>query len=302
MGAAQELERILRQQAGVISSRQLTAIGYSRGQIMRLTRRWQRCAPGVYLTGPLTWMSALWAGLLVGGDDAVAGMEAAAFVRGIIEDEPKEIVIWVAHARREFQLGSYQIRFRRGTRASRGTPAITTVEDTVLDTADIRPEIPAIALLTRALADGFTTRQRVLSRVRQRARQRHRALIVELCSTEGAGIESVLEYLFHRNVLRRHGLPAPSRQQRRSRGRVDNVYDEHALIVELDGGRYHRDKAHDYHRDNEHMLDRDERTVRFGWRQVVVDACTSAQQVARGLLRGGWNGKGARAYCRCLNV
>lgn len=157
MGAAQELQRILRQQAGVISSRQLAAMGYSRGQIMRLTCRWQRCAPGVYLTTPLTWISALWAGLLVGGDDAVAGMEAAAFVRGIVDDEPKEIVIWVAHARREFQLGPYQIRFRRGIRAPRGTPAITTVEDTVLDTADIRPEIPAVALLTRALADGFTT-------------------------------------------------------------------------------------------------------------------------------------------------
>ncbi len=50
------------------------------------------------------------------------------------------------------------------------------------------------------------------------------------------------------------------------------------------------------------MLDRDERTVRFGWRQVVVDACMSAQQVARGLQRGGWGGKKARAYCRCLNV
>ncbi|WP_297750128.1 type IV toxin-antitoxin system AbiEi family antitoxin domain-containing protein [uncultured Tessaracoccus sp.] len=302
MGAAQELERILRQQAGVISSRQLTGMGYSRGQIMRLTRRWQRCAPGVYLTAPLTWTSALWAGLLVGGDGAVAGMEAAAFVRGIIEDEPKEIVIWVAHARREFQLGPYRIRFRRGTRASRGTPAITTVEDTMLDTADIRPEVPAIALLTRALADGFTTRQRLLNRLRQRARQRHRALIVELCSSAGAGIESVLEYLFQRNVLRRHGLPAPARRQRRSGGRVDNVYDDYALIVELDGGRYHRDKAHDYHRDNEHMLDRDERTVRFGWQQVVVDACTSAQQVARGLQLGGWGGKRARVYCRCLNV
>lgn len=292
------INRILKEQAGVITTKQLASLGMNPGKIKRITRRWSRVTRGLYLTESPSFDAAIWAGWLAGGDGAAIGEYAAAYRWGFVDEEPDEVVVWAPEPRVGFQLGQWGVRFRRASRPSRRTPPLTLVEDTVLDCANAGSEVEAVAVATRALADGFTTVGRLLDSLRQRSRQRHRPLLQDLCA--GVGVESVLEFLFDRNVIVGHGLPRPTRQASLAAGRVDCHYDAYRLIVELDGGKYHNDKARDFFRDNEHLLTRDEVTLRFGWFQANGGACQSARQLARGLRRGGWSGTPRGGRCRCL--
>lgn len=291
-----ELRRLLRQQHGVVTARQLVALGYSRGQIMRATRRWTVVAQGVFIVGTVIWEAKVAAALAIGGDEAVLGQEAAAYEWGIFDDEPRVIVVWAPTPRKDLRIGETLVRFRRSERRGQGNPRRTPVEDTLLDIASDADELSAVAVVTRALADRLTTTDRLRGALGARERVRHRRVLQEVCDLPGA--ESVLEYLFVRNVLRPHGLPLPDRQVATAAGRVDSRFEGWGLVVELDGARYHRDKGHDYHRDNLQMIHRDDRTLRFGWRQCAVGACESAAQVEAALRRGGWTGSLTRT-CAC---
>jgi len=72
--------------------------------------------------------------------------------------------------------------------------------------------------------------------------------------------------------------------------RVDGLYEDYGLIVELDGRRYHAGIAAtgDAARDNVHLL-AGFVTLRFTWQQVTADPCGVARQVAAVLQRAGWN-------------
>lgn len=297
------IAQLLRSQAGIISTRQLLAVGKSPGQVRRLTQRMTRISDGIHLEGDPSWLAATNAGLLRAGDRGVLGTLAAAHLWGLVPDEPRRIEVWTPNARAPMDVGQWRVEFRRGDKRGRGAPRRTDVEETVLDVANQGDEHTAVAILTRALADGRTTGERVLRRLDGRTRQRHRALLSSLCHAEElAGLESVLEYLFHRNVTEAHGLPVPDRQTQRRAGRVDNRYPEYGLLVELDGARHHVDRERDHHRDNEHLLAHDELTLRFGWRNVNDGACTSAEQIVRALSKGGWDGKFRRRTCKCITA
>ncbi len=292
------LASLLRTQAGAVSAKQLLALGFSRRQIERLARRWVRVASGIFVEA-MTFAAAVWAGLLRGGEGAVVGGEAAGHLAGFLPTEPRTVVVWARHVHEDMRVGPWLVQFRQGKRGGRGTPPATRPEVTVLDIAERSSEVDAVGALTRALAERHTTGERVARELNGRGRQRHRRLIARLCEEGEAGIESALEYLLLRNVIRAHGLPEPDRQRRRTAGRVDNHYDEYGLIVEADGASHHRDKAHDYFRDNEHLLVHDERTLRFGWVQVNAQACRAADQLARGLEQGGWDGNRGSTTCDC---
>jgi hypothetical protein len=64
------------------------------------------------------------------------------------------------------------------------------------------------------------------------------------------------------------------------------------LIVELDGLAAHpaEDSELDDLRDNE-VAEREERTLRYGWRSVAAAPCATAAQVARLLTQNGWLGR-----------
>jgi hypothetical protein len=72
------------------------------------------------------------------------------------------------------------------------------------------------------------------------------------------------------------------------------------LIVELDGLRGHPTRlAHrDRLRDNDRTL-AGERTLRYGWFEVVELNCEAARQVSDGLRRGGWTGRPRRCGHGC---
>lgn len=280
---------LIRQQAGVITTRQLHDFGVTSRALRRLSLPWERPARGLYLTSEPTWESAAWAGFLhaVGQGGAIGGA-AACHIYGAVRDAPAHISVWATSPKSGFTVGKHRIEFRRGERRHRGSPPRTTLEDALLDMAHQSTDLDSIAAVSRALAQSLTTPSRILEASHRRTRLRHRDVIHQLCAT--AGIESVLEWLFQRDVVRAHGLPEPRRQVATVAGRVDVLYEEQGLVVELDGLRDHQDGSKDLFRDNEHML-AGRRAMRFGFNAVARSACRAASQVERGLVAAGWRGQ-----------
>lgn len=110
-------------------------------------QRWRRVRPGVYFTftGPASFAAHVWAGVLYGGDGAVASGETAAFLCGLTDRAPSYIEISVVARRRvDDQRGHDDIpslRVRRVVHLSRRrhpsrSPPQTRIEDTVLDLID----------------------------------------------------------------------------------------------------------------------------------------------------------------------
>jgi hypothetical protein len=107
----------------------------------------------------------------------------------------------------------------------------------------------------------------------------------------------VLEFRYHRDVERAHGLPESNRQVPFARpdGRMgfrDRLYTDYGVVVELDGRLAHptenqwKDKA----RDNA-AAEEGKQSLRYGWMHVRWQACATAAEVARVLRRHGWRGR-----------
>lgn len=290
------LQRLAAEQAGILTTHQLMAGGITRHGIARLSSGWRRMADGVHLIGPATWESAAWAGLLRGGEDAVIGADGAAYLHGILRDAPSTIHIWAPVRRSALDVGGVQVAFKRGRRSGLGLLRRASVEVAVADMAAHSDEDATVAVVAGALAAGKTTPTRMLDQLGARAATRHSAIIRQLCSAGGEGIESALEWRFQQRVLRPHGLPLPERQVRIRTGRIDTMYREQSLLIELDGLRDHSNWSKDMFRDNEHLLVDGLATLRYGWHAVTGSACGVAQQVADALALRGW--RGALRRCR----
>lgn len=283
------LTALAKQQAGVLTTRQLLDGGFSRGVIHRMAKDWLQPAHGLYLTSPPTWQSAAWAGVLKGGPDAVVGGQAAAHLHDLLVDPPNHIVVATLRQARGFTVGKWTVGFRRVPRVGVGTPERSKVEPTLLDMARDSTEDTLVAALTCALAERKTIPERVLAELQGRRRVAHSPVVRALCEHACRGIESALEWRFHTSVLLPHHLPIPERQVSTHEGRVDGLYRAQGLLVELDGSRFHT-PSEDRMRDNEHLIVSELRTLRYGWYDVVLTRCTVAAQVARALRKWGWVG------------
>lgn len=272
---------LIKSQEGIITTRQLVRTGLSERVVERITKPWTRLARGLYLTGEPTWEAAAWAGVLhaVGGAGVVGG-EAACYLHKAVRDAPARLMVWTRDHRRGFPVGSWAVEFRRGSRKSRGSPSRSSLEVSLLDMANVSSETATVAAVSRALAQNLTTSSRILRTMRQRSRVRHSVVIRELCAE--SGVESVLEWLFLRDVIRAHGLPEPVLQHSTSAGRVDGFFPGHDLVLELDGMRDHMDWSKDMLRDNEHVLE-GRRAMRFGFHAATRDRCPAASQLATAL-------------------
>ena len=114
----------------------------------------------------------------------------------------------------------------------------------------------AIGWMTSALGRRLTTQEILRSAVRERGRLRWRGDLETVLQPEMAGVHSVLEFRYVRDVENAHGLPRGRKQAPVARDRHreyrDVLYDEFALAVELDGKLAHPDDKRwlDIHRDN----------------------------------------------------
>jgi hypothetical protein len=131
----------------------------------------------------------------------------------------------------------------------------------------------------------------------KRGRLRWRSDLHEILEAAVTGDHSVLEFRYHRDVERTHGLPEPDRQvpftaRDGRRGRRDRVYQGYGVVVELDGRLAHpventwKDKA----RDNAAAA-AGQQSLRYGWDQVTRHPCAIAAEVAGVLRRHGWRGR-----------
>jgi hypothetical protein len=278
---AEGLVRLAERQHGVVSSAQLQSIGLTRAAINRWTAagRLHRIHPRVYALGhtALSLDARLTAALLYGGDEAVFSHTTAAWLWSLIETEPKRIHLTVPgrrsslpdvrmHHSRRIELPSPH----RAGRTIRPELPVTSVERALIDLA----AMVSMRQLRRALAEADyrgLLDPRDLRAVLGKGRPGSRALSEAIARhlPQLAETFSELEERFLK-LCESAGLPLPAVNATVGRMRVDALWREQGLAVELDGGAAHSGLAA-MKRDREQMALRSMgfRVVRYSWDQIV---------------------------------
>lgn len=298
-----ELTRLLRAQSGVVSRRQALGLGVPDKAIRRFLAEghWTALAPGVFHAGTTpAWLARAWAGVLLGGPEAVLGGAAAGHLQGMVTEPPPVVSVFTGATHVRSSGASWE--FRRVPRHGVGEPPRTRFADTLLDLCADGDDDAITRLIADHVAGSRGRRDQVLAVLRARPRHPHRALIRDVLSDVEEGVRSPLERRYRRDVERAHGLPPARRQARTHAGhRADCRYEPWGLLVELDGRAYHNGSRRfvDMQRDNEHVL-QGSPTLRFGWLHVI-EACQTASVVGRALQLLGWSGEPS-SCARCPQV
>jgi hypothetical protein len=265
------------------------------------TGRLQRLYRGAYVsfTGPVPWETRIWAAWLAYGPDAALSGETALRYHGLAGDWADEPVhLELPHHRRVRRRPGIAIRRTRDLAQrllGNREPPIVRLEVALLTVASRRPNADAaLSLVLDACRQRRTTPERLLKELDRLRNLPHREHIAQVLRDAAGGVESWLELVYLRKVERAHGLPVATRQAAEVLGgttiRRDSLYDEYAVIVELDGRAGHADVAsqwRDMARDNAAALN-DKVTLRFGY-QLAADPCAAAVQVATVLTLRGWS-------------
>src|SRR5262249_36107150 len=119
-------------------------------------------------------------------------------------------------------------------------PPQTRVEETILDLTDAARTVDdACAWVFRGLQRRKTTQDNLARAPDRRARMRWRAELSQRAAPHAAGLHSILERRYHKDVERPHGLPIGERQSRYRRGDHneyrDVFYAAFLTAIELDG-------------------------------------------------------------------
>ncbi|MGH3176162.1 MAG: type IV toxin-antitoxin system AbiEi family antitoxin domain-containing protein [Streptosporangiaceae bacterium] len=298
------LRYVAQNQGGVVSRSQAIRAGLSPGMIKFRVRsgRWRPVHPGVYATfsGDLTRRTRLWAAVLSAGPGAALSHETAAELHRLA-DKPAELIHLTVPAGRRISAAE-GVSLHRSARVMEAVqantyPPRTKVEETVLDLTQTAKTFDDVCgWVTRAIARELTDETRLNAAMSARLRLRWRADLQELVVAAAGGDHSVLEFRYHRDVERAHGLPESARQVAfvtpgGRRGRRDRVY-EYGVVIELDGRLAHQpeDQWRDKTRDNAAAAD-GKQSLRYGWSQVKWQPCRTAAEVASVLRRHGWGGR-----------
>lgn len=299
-----DVVEVLAAQHGLLSDAQLRALKLSRHTVARWTneRRLERYGPGVLrLVGaPSTWEQRLTRGLLALGNDAAVSHRAAARLHGFDRSDTDDVEFLVGRAQRNSRLpdpvhssgliGKLDILTVGGFRATSATR-------TILDLANI--QVPADRL--RAAIDSAVrlqlsapeTIRRRLDDIRRRGRTGVRMLDELLID---AGGHTMLERKFLQ-LMREAGLPRPEpqvifRDGKRTMARVDFIYCEWSIVVEVSGKLGHSspaERARDAQRRNE-LQDLGLRVYEFTWEHVTRRPTWVQQQMRLRLRAAGWRG------------
>jgi putative AbiEi antitoxin of type IV toxin-antitoxin system len=311
-----ELRRLADLQRGILTTAQLSAAGVSRELARSRVRqgRWQRLHRGVYATfsGELTREAVLWAAVLSAGPDAMLSFRSAAEIDGLTDEVSQLVHVTVPADRRVHGGDGIVVHYSSRARQARHptyTPPRTRVEETILDLVGAAPTVDrVVSIVTRGLGRRLTTAGRLRAAMGQRSHLRWRRELCELLSDELKGVLSVLEFRYHRDVERPHGLPRAARQelaeQDGTRRYRDVVYKAYRLVSELDGRLAHPAEARwkDIGRDNDAVL-AGLTTMRFGWLDITTNPCEVAAKVAAVLSQRGYTQfRPCSAGCRVAQV
>jgi hypothetical protein len=270
------------------------------GRVRGLARRGiiHRVASGVFRVGgsPPTWMQSLQAGIWALGKQAVVSHSSAARLYGFERFEAAGVEFTVVRSQRGRRLPSgleatvhtSVSRLTGDVRRVQGLP-VTSPERTIVDLA--RNGVHANLLesaIDSAIRMRLTTLDHVIDRL-ERCKGSSRWGVAQLDSlVVTSGGHSVLERRFLR-LMRKAGMPMPlpqivHRKDGQHVARVDFLFQEQGLVVEVSGGRGHStasDRAKDARRRNQ--LQQIGRTVlEFTYEDVtqreayVLDTLTAA--------------------------
>ena len=294
---------VLDRQEGVLTREQALRTGVSRRLVEgRLASgRWQRLHKGVFATfsGPVPRAARLWGAVLRAGDDAVLSHHTAAEVWNLTDQSSSSIHVSVPRQAGSLDIPGLVLHYSSrlpGARHPARLPPQTTLEETVLDLADVSPTAEdAVAWAIKACQRRLSTPDRITAALDGRNRARWRRDLTDAITEVTIGVHSPLELRYLRDVERRHGLPRGDRQavttRRGARQYADVRYTEYGVVVELDGVLAHPAEARKYdsRRDNANTLDGFQ-TLRYGWVPVAYHACAVAREVADLLSHRGWQG------------
>ena len=300
-------------QEGVVTRAQATGLGLTDGALRARVQAgsWLPLGRGVYrtFTGEPPRRSVLWAAVLQAGRGAVLSHQSAAEIDRLASAPGLPVHVSVPLRRRVDHIPGVVLHYSKRVGEARHPclqPPRTRIEETVLDLAHSAATFDeAAGWLCRAVGGRFTTVERLGAAVAARRRLRHRAGLLAALAEVGDGAHSVLE-LRYATIERAHGLPRARRQARVSRaGRTiyrDNLYQEYALAVELDGQVAHpaETRWRDVRRDNAGLAE-GVVTLRYGYADVCERACQVAAEVSQVLQVRGWPGQPRRCGPGCTS-
>jgi len=297
------LRELAAHQCGILTTEQVVRGGLTRSAIAEHLRagRWRRMHRGVYATfsGQPGRLAVLWAAVLSAGPGAVLSHQTAAELAGLTDKVSELVHVTVPSQRRPAKTAGLVIHYSARALHARHParlPPQTRVEETILDLADTAHTVDdACAWVFRGLQRRKTTQANLARAIERRARMRWRSQLSELLTLDAAGLHSILERRYHKDVERPHGLPAGERQRRYRRGDHneyrDVFYAAFLTAVELDGRLAHPGETRwkDIGRDNAATAD-GIFTLRYGYVDLTVTPCQVAAQVTTVLRGRGFTG------------
>jgi len=248
------LTRLIHSQRGVVSDKQLTALGMPVRSISRRVAagELERILPRAYVvpTVPPCWEQRVIAALLWAGDDAAASHLTAAALLGLTERKPGVIEVSTTRKSRSpapwLRVHHCESWARGERRRTRGL-WVTTPEHTLLQLGATISTNALEEALECAIRSGLTTFERVHAHLHRNSRPGRRGCKSLRMLLETRGRRAATESAFETKLaalLRKARLPLSELQyevshQGRFVGRVDFAYPEAKVAIEADGWAHH---------------------------------------------------------------
>ncbi|NED95553.1 hypothetical protein G1H11_09525 [Phytoactinopolyspora alkaliphila] len=244
-----DVERLAADQHGVISRRQLYALGLTRWQVKAqlLARRWRKHGRQSIathtgdLSPPALWWRAVWE---VGGDAALDGVTALQSA-GLEGFNSPAIQVSVSRGARYHKVPGvrvYETRRRRpgdvvGSGLPRVRPEVAAVRGALWAVSNRQAALVWLMAIQQRLVTGVALADAFGTVKRHRRRRFLRTVLADVID----GVQSMGELDFA-GMCRARGLPEPTRQvvRRGPRGRVylDVYWDQWGVVVEIEGAQH----------------------------------------------------------------
>lgn len=241
-----ELFEVAERQGGVVSPRQLYALGLTRAEVRVHVRmgRWRHLSDQAVAlhNGPLSERAHLWAAVLQGGPRAQLDGAASLVASGLERFTLDRIRVSVPRGARVRRSRRYDIRQTRrwsaADQAPRGIPR------TRVPVAAVRAALWAASDRQAALVLTMVVQQRLaspeqLGEEALRIKRDKRRILVQVTVGDLLDGARALGELDIVRELRRRGLPVPERQvlrqDRRGRYYLDLCWPDLGVVVEIDG-------------------------------------------------------------------
>jgi len=280
----QRIGRVASRQLGLVTARQLAAIGLSRSSIADRARsgRLHRLHRGVYATAPRPWsleQHRLAAVLACGPGSLLSHLPAASHL-GMTTEVPlvPEVTTRGGRSRPGIVVHLSTVDPREVRRVG-GVPC-TSPDRVLVDLAPAHSEQDLELMLVAADSLGILKRVRLAELVAERAGRPGMAKFASLLDLRPQLVRSLPELLFL-PIARAAGLPRPLVNHRIAGLTVDFAWPELRMVVEADSQRWHGDwEAAERDRERDQLLALAGWTChRFVRRRIAAEPAASAQRL-----------------------